>query len=78
MSDDFAAFHFHQAHGHDRRLLDDRELFLPDEIGHRLRLIRLDVEKEDVGLVIRVDRAELREQDVAGQVNSEEEKSAQA
>ena len=74
----FAAFHFHQTHGHDGRLLDDRELLLPNKIGYRSGLIRLDIEKENVGLVVGVDRAELREEDVAGQIDGEKKKSSQA
>ena len=51
----FAPLHFHQTHGHDRRFLDDRKLLLPNELRDRLRLVRLDVEEEDVGLIVGVD-----------------------
>ena len=41
-------------------------------------LIRLNVEEENVRLVLRADRAELREQDFAAEIKIEQEKRAQA
>ena len=51
---------------------------MPNERGDRLLLVGLDVEEENVGLIVGVDRAELSQENVAREVDREEKKRSQA
>ena len=60
-----AAFDFGEAHRDDRRFLNDRKSERAHERRHRLFLIRLNIEEENVRLIVAVDGAELRQQHFA-------------
>ncbi len=74
----FAAFDFCEPHRHDGRFLNDRHAGRAHDFRDARFLVRLNVEEENVRLILRADRLELREQDLAAEIKIQQEKSAQA
>src|SRR5207237_4973025 len=70
--------HFREPHGYDWRFLDDRHARGAHNFGHARSLIRLNVEEENIRLIVRADRGELRKQDLARQIKIEKQKRSQA
>ena len=76
--DGLSAFDFRQPHRHDRRFLNDRHALRAHDLGHPCFLVRLNVEEENVRLTLGADRMELREQNLAAEIEIEQQKGAQA
>ena len=70
--------HFGETHRDDRRFLDHRHPGSANDFGNARSLIRLNVEEENVRLIVRSNRSELRKQNLPRQVEIQKKKRSQA